>query len=92
MNDQEALSQESSFTMTSKESYSKLAGRNSPYSPTVTSSLVNNGDRGAERRYGSGGDDAISITESGDTAESSSPEVDRVPLLSDIIKKKKKGE
>jgi len=89
---QRMLSQESSFTvMASKKSYSQLPGTDSAYSPVVTSSLVSSGNGGAEVHYGSGGADAISLTESRDNAGSSTPGGDKVPLLSEIIEKKKKG-
>lgn len=84
------LSQESSYSMTAKRSHSEIT-----FNPTVISSLVGQADgdvRYGSPSYGSGGDtEGILLTQSEATAESSTPEADKAPLLSDKIRKKKQG-
>ena len=82
------FSPEASYNMTTKGN----RGVDPDFSPTMTSSLVALVDKGARDyspSYGSAG--TVIVTESGVTAESSTAEADKVPLLSEKIRKKKQG-
>lgn len=84
---------DSSYQLTSKRG-SEGHRSDFTFNPSMTSTLVSRSDsaRPCSPSYGSRGDTStMVISESAAASQSSTPEADKVPLLSEKIRKKKQG-
>lgn len=82
------LSGETSYSMTTRTNHSPPA--DPAFNSTATSSLIGGAQRHCSPSYGTRGDTGA-IERSQVTTESSTPEADRMPLLSEKIIEKKQG-
>ena len=83
---------DSSYQLSSNANHADITS-DTTFSPTMTSTLVAKADSGrpCSPTYGSRGETSTIVVNSFAANESSTPEADKLPLLSEKIRKKKQG-